>query len=157
MSKQIDTTNPLAYLVLTDDGWHVRDLDGNLGPVCPENVGGGKYSIKLSKNAANRTYFSTKKAYADIETSPDGIPLYATEKTPIGSTGVRIPNEKLIAYLSEEEQAEYRAIIDRAIAARAAAKPVKQELTPVEKLRKQIEAAKAKLAKLEAEATDDAE
>lgn len=150
MSKVINDTEVRAYLVLTDDGWRVRDLDGNLGPVCPENVGGGKYSIKLSPNDANRTYYATKKAYADIERCRDGIPLYLVEKTPVGSVGSKVPNAKLISYLDEADQAEYNAIIERARAAMVAdkAKPMTEE----EKLQKQIEAAKAKLAKLKAEA-----
>lgn len=152
MSKVVNNTEALAYLVHTEDGWHVRDLEGNLGPVCPENVGGGNYSIKLSANAANRTYYSTKKAYADFEANPDGIPLYLTEKTPIGSVVTKMPNEKLIAYLSEDEQAEYRAIIDRAIAARDASKA--KPKTEREKLEEKIAKAQAKLAELLANAAD---
>lgn len=154
MSKQIENSTPLAYLVLTEDGWHIRDLDGNFGPVCPENVGGGSYSIKLSPNAANRTYYSTKKAYKDFEANPSGIPLYATEKTPLGTMGSKLPNAKLIAYLPEEDQEEYKAIIDRARAAMEAARAAtkKQPLTEEQKLRNKIAKAQAMLAALEAEA-----
>ena len=156
MSKQIENSNSLAYLIHLEDGWHVRDLDGNLGPVCPENVGGGGYSIKLSKNDANRTYYSTKKAYKDFEANPDGIPLYATEKTPLGTMGSKLPNAKLVAYLSEEEQEEYKAIIDRARERMEADKAAhkKQPLTEEQKLRNKIAKAQAALAALEAEAQD---
>lgn len=154
MSKQIENSNPLAYLVHLEDGWHVRDLDGNLGPVCPENVGGGGYSIKLSKNDANRTYYSTKKAYKDFEANPDGIPLYATEKTPLGSVGTKLPNAKLIAYLPEDLQAEYKAIIDRAREAMEADRATrkKQPMTEEQKLRNKIAKAQAALAALIEEA-----
>ena len=82
--------------------------------------------------------------------------MYATEKTPLGTMGSKLPNAKLVAYLSEEEQEEYKGIIDRARERMEADKAAhkKQPLTEEQKLRNKIAKAQAALAALEAEAQD---
>ena len=76
--------------------------------------------------------------------------LYYKATKTIGPVGTRLPNEKLISYLSAEDQAEYRAIIDRAIAAKNADKV--QPKTELEKAQAKLLKAQAALEKLMAEA-----
>ena len=143
----------LAKIVKLEDGYHVEDMDGNISDVCKLVDEGGK-TIALPKNPSNRKWFN--KAKADDAIAANGYcPLtYKASKTlgPVGSRSTAMPNAKLISYLSEEEQAEYKAIIDRAIAARDADK--KKPMTEKEKLEAKIAKAKAALAALEAEAAE---
>lgn len=148
------THNPdevLAKIVKREDGYHVIDQDGTEGPVCKLVDEGGK-TIALTKNAANR--FWANKAKADVEIEANGFfPLYykASKKFgPAGSRSTAMPNAKLISYLSEEEQEEYKAIIARAIAARDADK--KKPMTELEKAQAAAERAKAKYEALLAQA-----
>lgn len=132
----------------------IKDEEGNFHTVIGENVGpvckiieDGR-TIVLGKNPANRQYCAVAKANVGIEA--DGffvITPRTTEPRVLGSSGPKLPNEKLISYLPEAEQEEYRAIIARAIAARDAEK--NRPLTEREKAEKALAAAKAKLAKLE--------
>lgn len=146
----IDPNEVQAKIIKEDDGFHVVDKDGTVGPVC-KLVDEGDKTIALTPNASNRKWFN--KAKAEQEIAEKGyVELYYKATKVLGPQGNRLPNAKLIEYLSEEEQAEYKAIIDRAIAARDAQK--KQPKTEKEKLMEQIERAKAKLAKLEEEAAE---
>lgn len=144
----------LAKVVKREDGYHVIDKDGTEGPVCDKRTADGY--IILTKNTANRKCLNEKNAEKFFAENPDGcIELkYKASRTlgPVGSRSTALPNAKLIAYLSEEEQAEYKAIIDRAIAARDADK--KKPMSEADKLRARIEKAKAALAALEAEAAN---
>ena len=56
------------------------------------------------------------------------------------SRSTKLPNEKLIAYLSEAEQEEYKAIIARAIAARDAEREAnkKKPMTEAEKAQAKV-------------------
>ena len=141
----------LAKIVKRDDGYHVVDHDGTEGPVCKLVDEGGK-TIALTKNKANR--FWANKAKADEAIEKDGyFPLYykASKKFgPQGSRSTAMPNAKLIAYLSEEEQEEYKAIIARAIEARDADK--KKPMTELEKAQAALAKAKAKYEQLIANA-----
>lgn len=138
-----------------EDGYHVVDADGTIGPVCDKYTTDGY--LRLTPNAANRKLTNAAKLKEAI--AKDGelvIVGYKATRT-IGSTGTRLPNEKLIAYLPEELQEEYKAIIARAIEARDAAKA--KPLTDKEKLEKKIKKAQEALAKLmaTAENSEDAE
>ena len=62
--------------------------------------------------------------------------------------GARIPNAKLIDYLSDEDKAEYMAIIERAKAAMEAAR--KKPMTEEEKIQAKIDKLMAQMAKLNA-------
>lgn len=137
----------LAKIVKLEDGYHVIDNDGTVGPVCEKITTDGY--LTLSKNAANRKYYNYKNLEKHFSESDEPIGLCYKESEHFGSLDTKIPHEKLIAYLSEEEQAEYRAIIDRARAAKAA--DVKKPLTEKEKLEKKIAKAQEALAKLLAE------
>lgn len=155
MSNELNTViNPdevLATIVKREDGYHVIDQDGTEGPVCKLCDENDK-TIALTKNASNRQWFN--RAKADAEIAEHGcVNLYYKATKKLGEVSRNtLPNAKLIAYLSEEEQAEYKAIIDRAIAAREADR--KKPLTEEEKLIARIEKAKAALAKLQAENTE---
>ena len=143
----------LAYLVKDGNDYFVEDLEGNRGPAC--TISKEDY-IALTPNAANRKWYRHTKADAQFAEGADKIALYykATRTLgPVGSRSTALPNAKLIAYLSEEEQVEYKAIIDRAIAARDADK--KKPMTEKEKLEAKIAKAKAALAALEEQAAND--
>lgn len=146
----IDTTAVLARVVKREDGYHVIDQDGTEGPVCNKRTSDGY--IILTPNAANRKNINEKKAEAFFAENPDGcieLTYKATRK--LGEvTKSTMPNAKLISYLSEELQAEYKAIIDKAIAAREADR--KKPLTEEEKLRARIAKLQAKLEGLSTEA-----
>ena len=127
----------LADLVKLDDGYHVFDLDGNDCGLC-KVVEEGK-TLSLPANPSNRQWFNVAKANAAIESDGKVQLLYKASKK-FGPKGTTLPDAKLVAYLSEEEQAEYKAIIDRAREAMAADKA--QPVSELDKL-------KAKLSKLQ--------
>lgn len=140
----------MATIVKRDDGYHVVDHDGTEGPVC--KLTNDLKSICLTPNAANRQWYAVKRleaAFADP--SCESVPLYYKGTRTLGSTGPKtktVPHAKLIAYLSEEEQAEYNAIIDRARAAMEADK--KKPMTDIEKAELRLKKAQEALAKLQA-------
>ena len=142
----------LAKIVKEGDEYFVIDQDGTKGPALTITKDG--ISLVLTPNASNRKFWAVKKADEAIaEQGFVGLTYKATKVLgPVGSRSTAMPNAKLIAYLSEEEQAEYKAIIDRAIAARDADK--KKPMSEADKLRARIEKAKAALAALEAEANN---
>lgn len=140
-----DPNEVLAKLVKLEDGYHVIDHDGTMGPVCTKMTGDGY--IILTPNAANRKNYNKKNAEAYFAEHPDGCIEFTYKPTrKVGAVGNRLPNEKLIAYLSPEEQEEYKAIIARAIAARDAAKA--QPKTELEKAKEKAEKAMAAYEKL---------
>lgn len=110
-------------------------------------------TIALPANDSNRKYYNINRFE---EAAIDGaLELTYKETIKIGSGAKRIPNQKLIEYLSEEEQAEYLAIIDKAREAMEAAKA--KPLTPLEKAEQKVKRAQELLAKLQAEAADTAD
>lgn len=150
-----DPNEVLAKLVKLEDGYHVIDHDGTMGPVCTKMTVDG-YLI-LTPNASNRKNINFKNAEKFFAENPDGCIEFTYKPTrKVGAGGTKMPNEKLIAYLSPEEQEEYKAIIARAIAARDAAKA--QPKTELEKAREKAEKAMAAYNKLLAMIADtDAE
>lgn len=146
------TEGVACYLVRTDTGVAIRDLDGNIGPDCEISKDGLAY--KLPANAANRTWFMLSKFEKEIALHPEGIPLtYRATKT-LGPQSDKLPNEKLVrAFLNEDELAEYEAIIERARARKAEAKA--KPLTEEEKLRASIERSQKKLAELLAKQSEN--
>lgn len=151
-----ETAEILAYVVKRKDGIHVIDQDGTEGPVSTKQTVDGYWY--LSPNAANRKFFSVKKA-EQMEVG-DQVPM--TYKASRHFDGVskgssRVPNGKLLEkWLPEEFKEEYEALIARAREAmeadRAANK--KQPMTDIEKA--QAKAAKA-LEALKALGIDPAE
>ena len=145
--QEVAKVEILAQIVKEDDGFHVIDSDGTKGDVC-KLCDEGK-TIVLTKNASNRKWYNLAKAEAEIaENGYVGL-TYKASKT-FGPAGSRLPNSKLISYLSEEDQAEYKAIIDRAIEAKKADKVVKPKMTEQEKLLAKIQKLQAQLADLDA-------
>lgn len=142
--EELDPNTVYATIVKRDDGFHVVDFDGTEGPVCKFCDAEDK-TIVLTKNKSNRQWFNRAKAEAEIA-EKGHVDLYYKAARKIGTT-CSLPNAKLISYLSEEDQAEYKAIIDRAIAARDADK--KKPMTEEEKLQAKIAKLQAQLAKLE--------
>ena len=148
--EELDPNVVYATIVKKDDGYHVVDFDGVEGPVC-KIVDDGR-TIALTKNKSNRQWFNIVKAEAEIA-EKGHVDLYYKATKHIGATGPKLPNEKLISYLNEEDQNEYRAIIARAIEAKNADK--KAPMTELEKAKAKLEKAKAALAALEAAAAGD--
>ena len=148
-TEVFDADTVYATIVKKEDGYHVIDFDGTEGAVC-KIVDDGK-TIALTKNKSNRQWFNIARAEAEIA-EKGHVDLYYKGTKHIGSTGTRVPNEKLISYLPEAEQAEYKAIIARAIEAKNADK--KKPMTELEKAKAKLEKAKAALAKLEADAAN---
>lgn len=145
----VPETEVLAKVVKLDDGFHVIDSDGTIGPVCTRRTTDGY--IILTPNAANRKCLNEKNANKFFDENPDGyIPLSYKETRKIGSVSTKMPNAKLISYLSPEEQEEYKAIIARAIEAKQAAE--NKPKTEAEKLQDKIAKAQKALEKLMAQA-----
>ena len=143
----MDPNTVYATIIKKEDGFHVVDFDGTEGPVC--KFSDNDKTIVLTPNKSNRKWFNVAKAEAEIA-EKGHVDLYYKGTKTIGSVGTRIPNEKLISYLSAEDQAEYRAIIERAMAAKNADKP--QPKTELEKAQDKLKKAQAALEKLLAEA-----
>ena len=140
-----DPNTVYATIVKKDDGFHVVDFDGTEGPVCKFCDENDK-TIVLTKNKSNRQWFNRAKAEAEIA-EKGHVDLYYKATRKIGEVSRNtMPNAKLISYLSEEDQAEYKAIMDRAIAARDADK--KKPMSDKEKLQAKIDKLKAQLAEL---------
>lgn len=102
----------------------------------------------LPQNRANRKCYNKKNLDAIFEKGETVKLTYKASKH-FGPTGNKIPNEKLIAYLPEDLQNEYKEIVMRAIEARNAAKT--KPMTQEDKIKAQIAKYEAKLAELEAQ------
>lgn len=150
VNEVFDANTVYAKIIKDDDGFHVVDFDGTVGPVCKYCDADDK-TIVLTKNKSNRQWFNRAKAEAEIA-EKGHVDLYYKASKHFGPSGSKMPNEKIIAYLPEAEQAEYKAIIERAMKAREDAKA--KPLTEVEKLEAKIAKAKEALAKLQANAAE---
>lgn len=113
-------------------------------------ISSDKVSLGLPKNRANRKFAKPNVVDEKLEKGERYLMTYKESKH-FGSVS-KMPNEKLISFLSEEDQNEYKEIIARAIAAKEADK--KKPMTDLEKAQAQLERAKAKLAKLIEEAAE---
>lgn len=141
----------LAKIIRDEEGnYHVVDQDGTEGPSC-KLVDDDDKTIALTKNASNRQWYNRKKADEAIDTQ-GFCPLYYKASVKFGPQGTKTPNAKLIAYLPEDLQAEYNAIIERAREAMAADK--KKPMTELEKAQAALEKAQAKLDALRAQTTE---
>lgn len=105
-----------------------------------------KYHIVLGKNSANRKYI----AWNEFTNKQDENGVYTVEDktTAPRVLGTAQPDRKLVPYMSEEDKAEYDAIIARAIENRNSQK--EQPLSEEEKLERQIAKLQAKLAQAQA-------
>ena len=147
----LDPNTVYAHIVKRDDGYHVIDFDGTEGPVCNKRTSDGY--IILTPNKANRKCYNEVKAEKFFADGGEMIDLTYKASRTVGSCKAHMPNEKLISYLPEDLQAEYKAIIDRAIAARDADKT--KPMTELEKAQAKLEKAKAALAKLQEQAANN--
>lgn len=139
----------LAQLVKEDGVYYIIDQDGSKNE-CKFDKSGDW--IVFPANASNRKYMNAAKAAKLFdEDGIDHVDLTYKATKVLGPIGTRLPNSKLIAYLSEEDQAEYKAIIDRAIEAKKADKVVKPKMTEKEKLEAKLAKVQAQLAALESE------
>lgn len=143
-----------AKIVKDGDDYFVETLDGVRSEALKTIQDGSKsgQAFVLPKNPSNRKWYNKGNTDKEIEANGFCALTYKPTKVlgPVGSRSTALPNAKLIAYLSEEEQEEYKAIIARAIAARDADK--KKPMTELEKAKAAAERAQAKLAKLLEEA-----
>lgn len=124
-----------------DEQFYVED-NGELLPISGKNFLEKKTGItwyKLPENSSNRKLIDARKMV-------DGYELTVRETRIVG---VSSGKKSLTEYMSEEDLAEYNAIIARAEKAREEAKAKAQ--SPEEKLRAQIERLTAKLAELSEE------
>ena len=144
-----DPTEELCEIIKEGDKYFCIDLETNenLGELT-DTVDNG---LKIPKNRSNRKWVSKALLARTVD---QGIRLLLTYKASrkLGPIGNRIPNEKLIAYLPEDVQEEYKAIIARAVEAKNAAKA--QPMTEKEKLQAKIAKAQAALEKLLADAAE---
>lgn len=143
---------PMCEIVKEGEEYFLVDNGVKSEPLKTEATG---VAFVLPVNSSNRKWYNKGRVDAAIESEGKLVLTYkATRKIgSTGSTGVRMPNAKLVeTYLSPEEFAEYKAIIDRAIAARDAAKA--KPMTEKEKLEAKIAKAQAALDKLLEEAAD---
>lgn len=144
-------TTPVAdaVIVFEADGDYIIDCGEKKGPL--EITKDGICYI-LPVNSANRKWFSLKKIAAAKANGETKIVLEYKASRKIGSCSQKMPNEKLISYLPEELQAEYKAIIERAMKAREEAKA--KPMTELEKAQAKLKKAQEALAKLQAEAAE---
>ena len=138
-----------AKLVIAEDGVHLVD-DGVDKGICPIASDGIAYVLPV--NSANRKWFAIKKIEAAKAEGKTEIVLDYKASVKLGPVGSKLPNEKLISYLPEDLQAEYKAIIERAIAARNDAKS--KPMTELEKAQAKLAKAKAAYDKLIAETAE---
>lgn len=149
---EIDLDKVYATIIKDENGdYHVVDEDGTVGPVC-KLVDEGDRTIALTKNASNRKWFNRKKA--DEEIAEKGhVDLYYKASKTFGPSSSHIPNEKLCEkYLTTEEFAEYKAIIEEAYKRRDEDKA--KPKTELEKAQERVAKAKAAYEKLLAQAAE---
>lgn len=127
--------NAIVKIVKDDAGYHCILPDGTShGPL--KIIEDGR-TLVLPKNPANRQYCAVKKADEGIVANGEFVlTVRTTPKKEVGSYSTKLPNEKLIAYLPEDLQEEYKAIIARAIAARDADR--KKPMTEAEKAQAKV-------------------
>lgn len=138
--------NAIVKIVKDDEGYHCVQPDGtSYGPL--KIIEEGR-TLVLPKNPANRQYCAVKKADEGIAENGEFIlTVRTTPKKDVSTYSTKLPNEKLIAYLPEAEQEEYKAIIARAIAARDADREAnkKKPMTETEKAQAKVTKLVAKL------------
>ena len=141
----------LAIITKHDDMYFVTDANGTYGPckLCGDNAKpGGDTAVVLPKNASNRQWFNRKRTDAAIVEN-GYCELTYKESKHFGPAGSSLLKNPLIAYMTDEEKAEYTAIVQKAIDAKAADKAI--PVTDVDKAKAKMEKAKAEYEKLLAE------
>ena len=146
--ESMETKTVDVKIVFCEDGDYI--VDNGVKSAEPLQITKDELCYILPPNSANRKWFSLKKIETAKAAGQTEIVLDYKASRAIGSCAQKLPNEKLISYLPEAEQNEYKAIIERAMKARedAKAKPM------TEKLEARIARAKEALAKLTADAAE---
>lgn len=150
----LDEGTIAAAIIVNEGEYLVVDLDGTvLGTTTI--VDNGK-TLKLPANPSNRKWFNLAIAEKAINEQGKCDLTYKASKQVGVSTSSKLPHAKLIAYLPDDLQAEYNAIIEEARklmeADRATRKTGK---TAEEKLAEKIAKKKAELDNLLAQLGDD--
>ena len=101
-----------------------------------------KWHIVLAKNSANRKYVAHNEFFTKAE---DGEYVVEDKTTGPRVLGTSQPDKALVPFMTDEEKADYDAIIARALERREEAKA--KPLTADEKIEAQIAKLQAKLAK----------
>lgn len=136
-------SKPMSYLVKDGDKFYVVNYsDESVRQECGITKDG--LCLTIPTNDSNRKFYMLAKAEADIADTGRIDLTYKASKS-FGPRGDKLPNEKLISYLSEDEQAEYKAIIERA---RQRMLADKSNVEDVDKLKARLEKAKAQYEKL---------
>ena len=147
-TNQVYEPGQLAAKIVKDgDNYYVETLDGVRSDALKTITDNSKAGVAfvLPANPSNRKWYNKGNTDKEIEEKGYCELTYKPTKV-LGQSGPKMPNAKLISYLSEEEQEEYKAIIARAIAAKEADK--KKPMTELEKAQAAFERAQTKLAKL---------
>lgn len=155
--KTPETVEACAYLVKQDNGFYVRQGDEDLGPCKIKFIKNEGDWVILPENASNRKMIKLVTANKFFEEQGDDaeLPLAFKATRTLGGTSTKLPNEKLIAYLSEDLQEEYKAIIARAIQARDAERAAaKKPVTEADKARAKVTKAIEQLRTLGMSETD---
>lgn len=131
--------NAIVKIIKDDEGYHCVLPDGTTTGAL-KIIEDGR-TLVLPKNPANRQYCAVAKAEAGItENGEFVLTVRTTPKKDVSGYSNKLPNEKLISYLPEAEQEEYKAIIARAIAARDAEREAnkKKPMTEAEKAQAKV-------------------
>lgn len=156
VEETTETTTPVistAYLVKEEDGVYLVDNGIKSENPVPITKDGICYALPVS--SSNRKWYNIKKAEKEFAANNNSIYLPYKASIKLGAQGSKLPNEKLIAYLDEEDRAEYEAIIARARQAMAEDKV--KPMTELEKAEAKVAKAKAAYEKLLAEANGNIE
>lgn len=149
MNETVDTSVVDVKIVFCEDADYLVDNGTKSEPLQITKDG---LCYVLPVNSANRKWFSLKKIDAAKAAGQTEIVLDYKASRATGSCSQHLPNEKLISYLPEAEQAEYKAIIERAMKAREDAKA--KPMTELEKAQARVAKAQAAYDKLLAEAAN---
>ena len=130
----------MVQIIKREDGMHLCDNDVESEVLALTK---DERSYILPENSTGRQWFAVKRAPQNIGDAVEVLPRNVAPRVD-GEKTHSLPNAKLIAYLPEDEQAEYKAIVERAIAAKKQA----TQSTPESKALAKLEKAKAALAAL---------
>lgn len=135
----------ITLIKQTDDGPVFEALDLATNQAVPVKnwyeKSKNKWHIVLGQNSANRKYIAHNEFNLK---NKDGEYMVEDKTTGPRVLGTAQPDRGLVPYMTEEDKADYDAIIARAMANREAQKKI--ELTEEEKLEKQIAKLQEKLA-----------
>ena len=157
VDTSIETSTPIVdaptvTIVRTDNFYSVKVNDQIIGPCKQKFIKNEGDWVIIPANPSGRTMVKLNILEKFFTENGDNAAFILAFKAPrtLGSTSTKLPNEKLISYLPEAEQEEYKAIIARAIQARDAEREAnkKKPMTEREKLEKKIIEAKKKLLEL---------